>query len=96
MDVKEAVKTAKDHASIIFAGETPRIEEVWFDEFSNEWCVTIGLQRAEREAGLDLSGLTGSTRAVPTRIHYKTIRIDDATKAIKSVKIHDTVPVSTR
>lgn len=91
MDVKEAVKAAKAHASTVFEGETITIEEVWFEEGSSQWCVTIGLQRAEPSSGLaDMLG----TKRYGTRMHYKTIRLDDKTGAVLSVRNHDKMPVS--
>lgn len=90
MDVKEAVKIAKAHAAAALEGETIRVEEVWFDEISSEWCITIGVQRPE-PARLDIFG---NGRTATSRMHYKTIRIDDATKAFKSLRNHEKMPVS--
>ena len=90
MDVKEAVKIAKLHASEVFEGESIRIEEVWFDDKTSEWCVTIGLQRTEPESGLD----SVLSKRPSSRMHYKTVRISDDTKVIKSVRNHDKMPVS--
>jgi hypothetical protein len=91
MDVKEAVGIAKTHASVVFEGEKINIEEVWFDEQTSEWCVTIGLRRQEQWPSTDIIG----TRTILTsRTHYKTIRVDDATKTIKSLRNHEKMPVS--
>ena len=92
MDVKEAVKTARRYAAEVFEGVVIRIEEVWFDQMNAEWCVTIGLQRPEPESGLGLALNIGKAR--PTRMHYKSVRISEDTKEIKSVRNHDTIPVS--
>ena len=83
MEVKEAIKTAKAHASTVFEGEAIRLEEVWFEDDKGQWCVTVGLQRHE----------TSLIRA-GTRTHYKTIRVDDKTGAVISVRNHDKMPVS--
>ena len=91
MDVKEAVGIAKAHAKDVFEGETIRVEEVWFDEATSERCVTVGLQRDEPAPHFDLFP---RPKAPSTRMHYKTIRIDDATKQIKSVRNHEKMPVS--
>ena len=88
MDVKEAVEIAKGHAKLVFDGETVRIEEVWFDDTASQWCVTVGLQRPEP------AGPFGIGQRPTTRMHYKTVRIDDATKAIRSVRNHEKMPVS--
>jgi hypothetical protein len=90
MDVKEAVKIAKGYAADVFDGETIRIEEVWFEESTSEWYVTVGLQRTEPSSALDAM----LTKRPLTRMHYKTLRIDDATKDIKSVRNHDKMPVA--
>jgi hypothetical protein len=91
MDVKEAVIIAKAHAADVFEDETIRIEEVWFDDSKAEWCVTIGLQRPEPAPGRDL---IWGRQSAGTRTHYKTVRINDASKEIKSVRNHDKMPVS--
>lgn len=84
MEVKEAVRAAKEYAAELFEGETIRLEEVWFDYADGLWCVTIGLQRPEAPLH-DL---------MRRRTHYKTVRIDDKTGTIKSVRNHDKMPVS--
>jgi hypothetical protein len=91
MDVKEAVDIAKKHAGIVFEGETPRIEEVWFDALTSEWCVTVGLQRPELASANDIAL---GRRNFASRMHYKTIRIDDTKREIKSVRNHEKTPVA--
>jgi len=88
MDVKEAVRIAKDYASEVFEGETIRIEEIWHER--NEWFVTIGLQRPEAPTELD-DMLDKQPRS---RTHYKTVRIDVKTKAATSVKNRKDMPIS--
>lgn len=89
MDVKEAVKTAKAYASTVFEGEAVRLEEVWFDDGEGQWCVTVGLQRTEPPGiGAIVAGRTA------TRMHYKTIRVDDKSGAVISLRNHDKMPVS--
>ena len=91
MDVKEAVKIAKDYAKDVFEGETILVEEVWFEDVAREWHVTIGLQRPEISTSLDM--LSG--RRLASRIHYKTVRIDDVTKVVKAgIRNHENMPVS--
>jgi hypothetical protein len=91
MDVKEAVEIARRHAGIVFEGETPRIEEVWFDAHTSEWCVTVGLQRPELISANDIAI---GRRNFGSRMHYKTIRIEDLTREIRSVRNHDKTPVA--
>jgi hypothetical protein len=88
MDVKEAVRLARDYASAVFEGEKVTIEEVWFEH--NEWYVTIGIQRPEPQQGVEV--MLG--RRTLSRLHYKTVRIEEATKAIKSLKNREDMPVS--
>jgi hypothetical protein len=96
MDVKEAVRIAKEHATIVFEGEKPSIEEVWFDEATNEWCVTVGIQRSHpSDEPSPMASVLGRPRASRASIHYKTIRIDDKTKMIKSTRMHENTPIST-
>jgi hypothetical protein len=48
MDVKEAVRTAKEYLSDLFETEqiiNVGLEEVVFEEMSNSWRVTIGFSR---------------------------------------------------
>lgn len=48
MDVKEAVKTAKQHVAELFHEEGiyfVGLEEVKFDTDSHEWLVTVGFER---------------------------------------------------
>ena len=48
MDVKEAVRTAKNYIAELFTGETIAdvgLEEVEFNNMSNNWEVTIGFSR---------------------------------------------------
>jgi hypothetical protein len=88
MDVKEAVRIAKDYASTVFEGETIRIEEIWYED--NEWFVTIGLQRQELPTEMDEM----LSRRPSSRTHYKTVRVDEASKTAKSVKNRAEMPVS--
>ena len=90
MDVKEAVQQARQYAQSVFEGETVRLEEIWYDDDRKEWCVTIGLQRSEPASGFDMV----AAKRPSTRMHYKIVRIDDETRAIKSVRNHDKMPVS--
>jgi hypothetical protein len=95
MDVKEAVKIAKEHAAIVFEGERPTVEEVWFDDAHQEWCVTVGIQRPHPSDKLSpMADLFGRSQTARASIHYKTIRIDDKDKSIKSTRMHESTPIS--
>ena len=48
MDVKEAVRKAKDHVEVMFEGENLQnvgLEEVTFNESNKRWLVTVGFSR---------------------------------------------------
>lgn len=90
MDVKQAVKAAKDYAADLFEGERPRLEEVWYDDDEQQWFVTIGLLRKEPPSIADLT----LGRKDYSRMHYKTVCIDDQTGKIVSLRNHDKMPVA--
>ena len=74
MDVKEAVAVAKRHFKEVFADETggpPTLEEVWFDDSSNVWCITLGIRRNEPASFRDIMNGPGAN------VHYKTVRVSD-------------------
>ena len=86
MDVKEAVRAAKEYVNEVFAGENVRhvsLEEVLFDESENAWKVTIGFFRAwddSRDTGARLLGLPDwKSRA------YKVVKMDDETGKVVSL-----------
>ena len=84
MDVKQAARTARLFISDLFEGEEIAhvgLEEVDFDETSNEWKITIGFSRPWDQkhvpAALDEVRLTRS---------YKIVRINDDSGSVISVK----------
>lgn len=89
MDVKEAVRAAKEYVNEVFAGENVvhvSLEEVLFDESENAWKVTIGFFRAwddSRDARDRLSRPFGlpewKSRA------YKVVKMDDETGKVVSL-----------
>lgn len=89
IDVKEAVKIAKDYAAEVFAEENlalPTLEEVWFDDSSDEWCVTVGLKRQDAEAPLQIGTVFSRKQFLS---EYKTVRISDADGLPKSIRNYD-------
>lgn len=90
MDVKEAVKAAKAYAADLFEGEELRLEEVWFDHEEQQWFVTVGLLRKEPPSLADMA----LGRKDFSRMHYKTVRIDDQTEEVISLRNHDKMPVA--
>jgi len=52
INVKEAIVKAKAYAEDLFdVGTSGRVtlEEVWFDDSSNEWSVTVGIRHRKAE-----------------------------------------------
>ena len=87
MDVKEAVQAAKKHVAEIFADESIAnvgLEEVEFNEIEQVWEITIGFSRFWGRLGNVVSTLDGN--AVRT---FKTVRIDDESGRVRSVKHRD-------
>ena len=77
MDVKEAVQTAKDYLTDLFADEEITdvgLEEVEFDEFDNIWKVTVGFSRPWNHQ----NGLSNTQEGYgrPNR-SYKVVHIND-------------------
>ena len=85
MDVKEAARTAKEYVADLYAGEeitNVGLEEVEFDDLSNDWKITIGFSRPwDRKTNL-AAALEGG---IPAR-SYKVVCIDDGDGHIVSLK----------
>ena len=85
MEIKEAVAIAKDHLNKAFVDEIaspPTLEEVWFDEREDEWCITLGVRRKAGSALVDI--ITGRPRP-----DYRTVRVSDKDGKPTSIKIRD-------
>ena len=76
MDIKEAVKTAKQHVVELFEDEGiyyVGLEEIKFETDSHEWLVTVGFERRwDRTPGPISAMLVPNTKRT-----YKLVRIDD-------------------
>ncbi len=85
MNVKEAVKMAKEYVLDLFVEEEINnlgLEEVEFYESEQIWSVTVGFSRPwEVPNNTILAAL-----AKPTGRSYKIVRIDDKAGQVKSVK----------
>lgn len=85
MNVKEAVKVAKEYVLDLFAEEEINnlgLEEVEFSEGEQIWSVTVGFSRPwELPNNTILAAL-----AKPSDRSYKIVRIDDKAGQVKSVK----------
>ena len=77
MEVREAVKSAKDWVLEVMKEEQPvnlGLEEVEFDDKSQVWKITLGFSRPWNSTKNALSTLTGD---VALRRAYRTIIVDD-------------------
>ena len=86
MDVREAVAVAKGYLTNLYTGEDIAdlgLEEVEFDELSDQWSITLGFarpwERPSQRRALSAGDRIGA-RA------YKVLRIDDETAEVKSLK----------
>ncbi|MGF1516454.1 MAG: hypothetical protein ACFCVB_01425 [Nodosilinea sp.] len=88
MNVKEAVAQAKNYIFELFSDESPKnigLEEVEFDEQTNEWLVTIGFSRPwDNPMESPIAALSNLQR-LPNRA-YKIVRISNEKDEVLSVK----------
>ena len=85
MDVKEAAQTAKEYVMDLFSDEEIThvgLEEVEFENASQDWKITIGFTRPWDIKSPLLTAL-GDQRAARS---YKVIRISDDDGEVRSVK----------
>ena len=91
MEVKEAVRVAKEYVNDIFSEETISdlgLEEVDFDHASHEWRITLGFSRPWSGKQVAQGG-GGFTLIPPPRLAgrvYKVVRIDDERGRVASLK----------
>jgi hypothetical protein len=89
MDVKEAVRAAKQYVQEVFADEgisDVGLEEVEFNDQAEEWRVTIGFSRAwDKQSPFALAPAAARPRS------YKVLRISDKTGDIISVRNREPV-----
>ncbi|MCY4438296.1 MAG: hypothetical protein OXE05_13310 [Chloroflexi bacterium] len=88
MDVREAVKTAKQHLLELFNGEPISyvgLEEADFLDEDQEWVITLSFARIWETTPLP----TGDSGKLPKDRHYKVFRIDDNYGRVKSVMDRD-------
>jgi len=85
MDVREAVKSAKDWVLDVMKDEHPvnlGLEEVEFDDTKQTWKITLGFSRPWNSTKNALSTLTGE--ATPRRA-YRTVLVDDRDGLVKGM-----------
>ena len=86
MDVKAAVKLAKEHVLDLFADENITnlgLEEVELTQDEQEWVVTLGFSRPWDEPRNTLASLAESN--LPRR-SYKIVRIYDQSATVSCIK----------
>ena len=87
MDVKQAVKTAKDYVVSLYDEEEIMdigLEEVEFDVCSDQWHVTIGFSRPwDKEKSVSIPFPYSDARRPRS---YKQVRINDQDGRIVSLK----------
>ena len=84
MDVKEAVKTAKEYLADLFEAEqitNVGLEEVVFEDLSNSWKITIGFSRPWDHKNALVATLPDG-RLSRT---YKIISINDSSSKVESL-----------
>jgi hypothetical protein len=85
MDVRQAVKSAKDWVLDVMKEEQPinlGLEEVEFDDEDQIWKITLGFSRPWNSTRNALSTLTGD---VALRRAFRTIMIDDKSGRVKGM-----------
>ena len=87
MDAKQAVHIAKNHVAEIFSDEPIEnvgLEEIEFDTIKNIWVVTIGFSRFWGHPSNFVRALDSDAART-----FKTVRIDDESGRVRSVKHRD-------
>lgn len=92
MNVKEAVKRAKDYVSDLMAEEglaNLGLEEVERDDSNGEWRVTVGFSRPWNSERSALTALAGEA---PPKRAYRVVRLRDADGEVLSLERRDPDP----
>jgi len=85
MEVREAVKSAKDWVLDVMKEEHPvnlGLEEVEFDDKNRVWKITLGFSRPWNSTKNALSKLTGDDAL---RRAYRTIIVDDKDRHVRGM-----------
>jgi hypothetical protein len=95
MDAKQAIAKAKQHLSEMFADELtspPTLEEIWLDDMSDQWNITLGVRRPSNFVERDLwrDPLGSKSRAVPD---YKVVKVSHKTGEVGAVLSREHVRV---
>ena len=94
IDAKQAIAIAKSHLAEMFADELtakPTLEEIWLDEKTETWCITLGVRRPTNHVERrDWNVLMNGGRTVPD---YKVARVSRKTGEVVSVLNRELVRV---
>ncbi len=91
MDVKEAVKAAKNYVSDLLMEEgltNLGLEEVEYEENEHAWYVTLGFSRPWNTSLNTLTALTGDKAA---RRNYRVVKVRDLDAQVISFKRRDSM-----
>ena len=83
MDVRDAVKSAKQYVTQMFDDEpiyNVGLEEIEFDPAQGIWAITIGFAREWRETGSIMRALTSPNRT------FKVVRNCDSDGTVQSIR----------
>ena len=91
MDVKEAVTAAREYLADLYLSEQVSnvgLEEVVFDDDSNEWRITIGFSRPWDQETPAQNAFTALASPRPSRPErsYKVVCIDDLSEEVTALK----------
>lgn len=88
MEVKQAVAVAKKYYEDVFS-EAASLEEVWFDDSRDVWCITLGVRRRLiREKSPSILEPFGQSPAREA-LDYKIVRVNDKSGAVESVRLRE-------
>ncbi|MEX6506614.1 hypothetical protein [Jiella sp. M17.18] len=89
MDVKQAVKIAKDYVNELLAEEgltNLGLEEIEFDQADRSWNVTLGFSRPWNSMRNGFTALSGN---VPPGRSYRVVKVRDEDGQVVSLKKHE-------
>ena len=86
ISTRDAIAIAKQYVADVFADENIinlGLEEVAFDDQGGAWNVTVGFSRPWNTVRNALTALAGEPAVLRS---YKTVRVDDKTRDVLSIK----------
>lgn len=88
IDIKTAVKIAKENLAVVFESEEPRsirLEEVVLDDYDN-WIITLSYTRNSLQ-GTEPSALAILGASLSNKRYYKVVTISKYNGEVKSIKL---------